>query len=239
MRLGLEAVRERLELRRLAPSRARAPARAASPRATGCAAAAARGGTCRWRGRRGSPRSRTAVVPEAGDDPPERLGARIEPRPPGMVLEPCDRAPLPGTSSHSSRTSPIIRRSPATVSCGKRPTPGSDPPWRSTVAAAEQLVAAADGQQRRAAGDGLRDRRPLGDEIGGDQRLLAVLAAADVEEIVLAGVDASPTEMAGTSSSWPRSAARRVEHGDVAAIGVDVEVLGIEVADPDPTSRSQ
>ena len=58
---------------------------------------------------------RVAVVPEAGDDAAERLRTRVEPRPAGVVLEAGQRR-SPATSSHSSRTSPIMRCAPATVS---------------------------------------------------------------------------------------------------------------------------
>ena len=66
-----------------------------------------------------------AVVAEPGDDAAERRRARH----PGACGRRGSRsrrasAARPGSSSHSSRTSPIIRRVPATVSCGKRPTPG-------------------------------------------------------------------------------------------------------------------
>ena len=69
-----------------------------------------------------------AVVAEAGDHAPERLGALVEDRAAGVVLEAGQRARSPGSSSHSSRTSPIIRRSPATVCSGRRPAPGSSSP---------------------------------------------------------------------------------------------------------------
>ena len=71
-----------------------------------------------------------AVVAEAGDDAAERLGAGVEPRAAGVVLEAGERPRSPGSSSHSSSTSPIIRRSPATVSSGRRPTPGMSSPWK-------------------------------------------------------------------------------------------------------------
>ena len=54
------------------------------------------------------------------------------------------------------------------------------------IAAAEELVAAAHCEEGRAALDGHADARALRGEIGRDQLLLAVLTAADVEEIVLA-----------------------------------------------------
>ena len=55
------------------------------------------------------------------------------------------------------------------------------------VAASEQLVAAANGEDSRAALDRLLHRVALRGEIRRDQRLLAILAAADVEQVVLAG----------------------------------------------------
>ena len=77
------------------------------------------------------------------------------------------------------------------------------------VEAAEQLVAAADREERGAARRPRRAARGLADEVGRDERLLAVLAAADVEEVDAAGT-ASPSPIAVTSSSWPRAAARAV-----------------------------
>jgi hypothetical protein len=58
------------------------------------------------------------------------------------------------------------------------------------VEAAEQLVAAADGEEGGALLDGLAQRLRLRREVVRDERLLAVLAAADVEEVDLAGRDA-------------------------------------------------
>ncbi len=107
------------------------------------------------------------------------------------------------------------------------------------VAAAEQLVAATDREQCRAVRDRLLQRRPLGDEVGRDQRLLAVLAAADVVEVVLAGThlvaerQRRDVELVAAQRGAPR------QHGDVAAVGVDVQVLRIEMPDADPHVRSQ
>ena len=55
---------------------------------------------------------------------------------------------------------------------------------------AEQLVAAADGEQDGAVADRRGERLALGlDHVGGDRALVAVLPAADVEEVVGGGVD--------------------------------------------------
>ena len=60
--------------------------------------------------------------------------------------------------AQSSSTSPIIRRSPAIVCSGSRPIPGSSVPGDVAVEAAEQLVAAADGEERGARLDRLAQR---------------------------------------------------------------------------------
>ena len=154
------------------------------------------------RGRRGSPRSRSrrrcrspATTRPSGSAPSSRHVR------PAWFSKPASVRGSPGSSSHSSRTSPIIRRSPATVSSGKSPTPGSSAPLAVAVEAAEQLVPAADGQQAAAPpATASLSAVALRREVRRDQRLLAVLAAADVEEVVLAG---------RRGSSERRSAARR------------------------------
>ena len=112
--------------------------------------------------------------------------------------------------------------------------PGSSTARDVAVEAAEQLVAAADREERRSRLGGLAQRPGLLDEVVRDERLLAVLTAADVEEIDLAGrhrvahADRAHVELV------PAQAGALGEHGDVAAVGVDVQVVGIEVADADP-----
>ena len=101
--------------------------------------------------------------------------------------------------------------SPATVSSGKRPAPGIHDAVVAAVAAPEQLVAAADREQRRAA---CRPPRaapsPARGEIRRDERLLAILAAADVDRGRRAAARAPRRARPPvTSSSCPRSAARR------------------------------
>ncbi len=78
------------------------------------------------------------------------------------------------------------------------------------VAVAEQLVAAADGEQGGAVVDRRRERLALaGDQVGGDHALVAVLAAADVDEVVGGGVD----RLADPAPAWlkpiPRHSQRR------------------------------
>jgi len=75
---------------------------------------------------------------------------------------------------------------------------------------AEQLVPAADRQHRRLAGERRGDRVPLGlDQVVRDERLVAVLAAADVEQLVRLGIKRSPGPAADRENPIPRQAQRR------------------------------
>src|SRR5581483_12130477 len=100
------------------------------------------------------------------------------------------------------------------------------------VGTAEQLVAAAHGENARAAVDRAVQRVALRDEVARDERLLAVLAAADVEEVdtgghVVLGPDRDDGQLVAPE---PRPLA---QNRDVAAVGVDVEVVRVEMADGD------
>ena len=148
-----------------------------------------------------------AVVPEAGDDAAERLGAGVEQRAAGVVLEACERPPRPlAVEQHVADHAALA---------GDRLVREQPDAWQQrarslAIAAAEQLVAAADGEQGGAALDGRPDRLALPGEVGRDQRLLAILPAADVEQVVIPRAGARPpTDTPSTTSSWPRSAARR------------------------------
>jgi hypothetical protein len=102
------------------------------------------------------------------------------------------------------------------------------------VAPSEQLIAAADGEERCTAVEHrLLERLAFRCEVPGNEQLLPVLAAADVIEVVLAGNDRVVHPEWGHRELVPAERGAPGEHGDVAAIRVDVQVLGIEVADPD------
>src|SRR5262249_17252224 len=174
-----------------------------------------------------------AVVPEAGDDASERFCAVLEHGPPGMVLETGERPLDPGlqlareqdVADHPPLAGDGVERQQADARQLVAALVAVEPP--------EQLVAAADGEGGRARGDRGLQRRAKGGERRGDQLLLAILAAADVEEVVLAGLnDAARAERphlelvaapGGTTS----------EDGDVRAVGVDVQVVREQVADDD------
>ena len=109
------------------------------------------------------------------------------------------------------------------------------------IEAAEQLIAAADGEERLLPArrqHGARSRLP--GEVVRDERLLAVLAAADVEEVDLADRHRVADADRAHLELVPAQPGSRGQHGDVPAVGVDVQVVRIEVADPDPhAARSQ
>ena len=144
-----------------------------------------------------------AVVPEARDDAAERLGAVVEDRAAGVVLEPGERLAGPGALEQHVADHPPLARDRVQR---QQPDPGQLDARDVAIEAPEQLVAAADGQERGAALDGLAERLALRGEVVRDELLLAVLAAADVEEVDLAAGTASPIPIACTSSSCPRAA---------------------------------
>src|SRR5436309_11372521 len=96
---------------------------------------------------------------------------------------------------------------------------------------AEQLIAAADGQERRPRLEGFVERGPECGELGRDQRLLTILTTAHVEQVVF-----SPLDL-GACAEWPHleliapPGGPGAQDGDVAAVGVDVEVIREKVAD--------
>ncbi len=131
------------------------------------------------------------VVAESGHHASERGGALVEQRPPGVVLEPGDRRPEArlelafeqDVADHARLTGDRLVREER----GAR-HPGA---VAAAIAAAEQLVAATDCKQRDAGGDGFADGGAFRSEVGRNERLLAVLPAADVEEVVPARLEAS------------------------------------------------
>ena len=174
-----------------------------------------------------------AVVAEAREHASERLGAGIEARAAGVVLEAGERPLLAGlelaldqdVADHAPLARDGLEREEADA--------GHVLAVEAAIAAAEQLVAAADREHGRSAVDRLVQRLRLPREILRDEQLLAVLAAADVVEVVLARHDrvAHPErghlELVAAPGRPPR------EHRDVAAVGVDVQVVRIEVPDAD------
>src|SRR5262245_10502318 len=127
-----------------------------------------------------------AVVPEPRYDSAERLRAIVEPRDPGVVLEARERPPnarLELALEQAVADHPALARDRVQR---EEPRTGQLRAAASPVEATEELVAAAHGEHGGAALSSLPQRLAPRREIRGDELLLAVLAAADVEQVVLA-----------------------------------------------------
>ena len=130
--------------------------------------------------------------------------------------------------------------SPATVSKREQADARQVGAVEVSVRAPEELVAAADREHRGTAAAARRTPAAFASQILRDERLLAVLPAADVEEIVLAGwtriSDRNGPDLELVAA--PRRAPR--QDRDVAAVGIDVQIVGIEMPDDDlHAARSQ
>ena len=135
-----------------------------------------------------------AVVAVPVQHPAERLGVGPEVGAPAVVLEAGQRPAAPPPRSTSIETLPISRGPARARSRGRRcPRPGMDARRR-----AGSCGRAADSRRRRRAAR--RRRRPprrsrracVAQHVLGDQHLVAVLAAADVDQVVRAGSKPSP-----------------------------------------------
>ena len=156
-----------------------------------------------------------------------------------MVLEACERPTAP---RHELAVEQHVPDHPLLAGDGlvrEETDAGHRVAVAAEVTTAEQLVAAADREQRRAVRNGRLDRVSLRDEIGRDQRLFAVLAAADVVEVVLAGRELRRPPRAPSLELVPAERCPPPKDGDVAAVGVDVQVLRVQVSDADLHERSQ
>ena len=148
-----------------------------------------------------------------------------------MVLEPGQRLARPrAVEQHVADHAPVaghrLQRQEA--------DPGQLVPGDVPIRPSEQLIAPADGKDSCSARYRLVQGVRLRDQVVRDERLLTILAAADVEEVDLAAphrlveADRPNCQFVATQGSSLR------EHGDVAAVGVDVQVVGIEVSNGDP-----
>ena len=118
-----------------------------------------------------------AVVAVARHDAAERLGAGIEPSPARVVLEAGERVPHArlelALEEHVSDHSRVARHGLEREEADARHVLAVE----AAVAAPEQLVAAADREERGAAGRGLLQPLRFRGEVGGDEELLAILSA--------------------------------------------------------------
>src|SRR5205807_9193675 len=99
------------------------------------------------------------------------------------------------------------------------------------VVVAEQLKAAAHAEHDRAARRRRMQRGALGlDQVLGAQALVAVLAPAEVEEVVCAGIEALARAARGELKADSSPCAATLEHEQVASVGVYVHEVRIQGA---------
>src|SRR5580765_6611585 len=181
-----------------------------------------------------------AVVAEAGDDTPEWIRAWIEPGSTDMVLEAGKRAFDPGlelaleqhVADHASFPRDRVEREQSDA--------GQLGPVEVSIRAPQQLVTAAHREHRGSIGHRPTNVFRLRGQIVRDKGLFAILAASHVQQIVLI----RPQRIAERDSTDiqlvapPRCAPG--EDRNVAAVGIDVEVVGIQMPDDDlHAARSQ
>ena len=108
------------------------------------------------------------------------------------------------------------------------------------VAAPEQLITAAHREEGSPARRSLLQRLRLRGEVARDEELLAILAASEVVQVVRARNDRVVHSDFRDVELVPTPGRARGKHGDVAAVGVDVQVVGIQMGDADVhAARSQ
>src|SRR5262245_5694258 len=125
-----------------------------------------------------------AVVAEAGEDATEWRCLRVEPRDSRMVLEAGDGAPVSRHEVALDQT--VADHAPFAGHGVEREQAGAGLLVAAAVAieAPQELVAAAHRQRGGSRGDRRLDCLALRGQVRRDQRLLPILAAADVEEVV-------------------------------------------------------
>ena len=104
-----------------------------------------------------------------------------------------------------------------------------DPLVAELVAVAEKLVAAAYREHHGPVRHGRREPVALRrDHVGGHQPLVAILAAADVDQVVRRGVDPVARPGGRVLEADPAPLAAPAQEQDVAPVRVDVHLLGVE-----------
>ena len=178
--------------------------------------------------------ARHPVVPEAVHDAPERRGIGVEHRTASVVLEAGEQVTLTGVElaleEHVADHARLARDGLVREEAGA---------WHeravsSAIATTEELVPAAHCEHRDATRMRCSKRLALASEIRRDERLLAILASTDVQQVVrgrvelVADPDRPNDQLVATQLRTTR------EDRDVAAIGVDVQVVGVQVTEANP-----
>src|SRR6478736_5344830 len=176
----------------------------------------------------------TAVVPMTVEDSAERLGFRAEVGATAVVLEPGEH---PWALSEVDLDRDVADQSRPRITHGfevRDPETG-DRSVAELVAMAEQLIAAADCEQGGAIVGGRGDCVALGPEhVLGHQDLVAILAAADVDQVVFGWIEPLAGARCGVGEVDTPPLAAALEEDDVAPVRVDVHLIGIEGEQAEP-----
>ena len=162
----------------------------------------------------------------------ERVGARAEQRPAGVILEADEGADAGAVAevalAHDVADHP---RRPGERLQVEQADARHLAAVLSHVAVPGELVAAAHREHRGAAGDGRVHGLAVPQQVLGDEQLVAILAAADQVQVGGLGVEllADPQRPLLELEAAPLEPP--ADDLDVAAVGVDREVLGIELAE--------
>src|SRR3990172_2555235 len=179
-----------------------------------------------------------SVVPEAEQHRTERRRAGVEECASDVVLEPGELVLLTWLELAFEKDVTDHARRPGHGLVREQSNSGHQRAIASAVAATEELVPAAHRKHRHARRMRGVDRLALLDEVRSNERLLAILAATDVEEVVrmrvnrVSEVNRANVEVMTAKGGTPD------ENRHVPAIGIDVQVVGVEMADDDPHGRS-
>ena len=174
-----------------------------------------------------------AVVAAALQDAPERLHPLAEEGAPAVVLEadqggrlqPQRRVRL---HHHVADAADLARLGAHVEEADAREALALG----GVVVVAEQLVATADGQDRRPVLDGLCQVHGLVlQQVVVDQRLLLVLAASEEEDVHLVDAPSHALAQLQNAGLEPAPARALQQREDVAAVAVDVHQVGVEPAD--------
>src|SRR5262245_54026194 len=168
------------------------------------------------------------VVTVTVQDPAERLRTRAEVRAPAVVLEP-GQHPASLSEIHLDRDVADQPRAGFAYGLEVGDPEAGDRLLAELIAVPEQLIAATDGQERCAVVDGGGDRLALGlEHVLGDQHLVAILAAPDVDQVMFARVEPLARAGGGVLEGNAPPLGAPLEEEDVAAVRIDVHLLGVE-----------
>src|SRR2546427_9257431 len=169
-----------------------------------------------------------AVIAVPDDDGPERLRARAEVRPPGVVLEP-DEIRVGSVDEEV----PDEARVAGACRHVENPDAGNRRPSLGKVLVTQELVPATHREDRRTAVHGLLERGAVpSSQVSADDVLALVLAAAEEPDVGPIRVGPLADRIRTHLGVDPAPLRPLAERDDVPAVAINVHEVGIEMGDP-------